>query len=1271
MSLEKAVELIGSLLTTQTYTHLQKAEEELREQGIDIGDDFIMTDERKKVLANVEDQFMNMYAPTVILTGWFGSGKTALLSRIMKELDDGKLRYGGRRLDTILIQLNVHNTLSLFLNRVFAEIAYLKSTEWVLERYRKARIFIDLPDVIPTDIKKLVETLVQMPAIRMAEVAQFLDELFEQYKRAAEGKRVLALVIDELENLTRKSKLEGTDKLVELLKILIDNAVREYMDHLAVTRDPRAIVIFSITSRGALAEARWFPQDTLERMAPVEQDVNLSLQTAEYLMKRILRIYFTNVVPALLKESTDGRLQNWGNKLLSASNVGDANYTFPIMPEVHRFFVSRLLFESEGEVRTFRAYQAGMQRLSSSWRGEGPIDLRFVIANQEELARELGHYPDGVILDNLIGGEEVHSLVEREFSQLRAGVRSQLGEATYLAITHGTAPVVPVTRKSLKRWLPEEDVPSEAAFGELLESVKRRKLDSWSVAGDTIYVNVQSIVAQLSEHVEPVSIEERAEELARKTKPERDRKSLPEIFRDNLEPETYIKASCDERGILHVTDNSSKGPLIGTYFLAFDIDEEIVRKLVDERIALCPGIVFREAKKEAENGFPFEVSVLLPVPLRDRGNYYADKIRNHFQQWWDDSFYPLISAIVRVEHCSYYDAFKEALKVMLLLKDQPRSEREAFKVFEKNLKWMLLDMALTDSDKESWISAKLCFNSFHNIAPTRRLMKVLSWQEGEEETLLYDSSDDVQPLLHSRFNVNLPTPEEWKREVTEGWEGEDFISDGRLVPSSKWSEARRRLYNKVNDQLSEQTLSFYDIGKIMFGETRIDSLPRAEVALHLFLKLGKVSPWNWALTDDRHRYKDMQIRSGELRKKQLVEQIRQKLELTLRDLVLAFYLASSAKRGQWLERIREVLQVRAQLSEDKPKPTLQAWEQKIAELAPGRPTKHYIEEELIQRCPPHVRKQAEYLAKLRRLLQGESSLAYAVSQRVPGFVEQISIDLECEGLFKQIEKLYRNWGEEVPFNWDKERFLITLLTQYTSGLGDVPRWERQKAADCDSKFGEKVSHLSAEGLEGQLQSICTWLDGRAEKIISPKWEATYDEDERALLEQFLKDSLEKATLEISELRDDLNSQIEALGRFESDRLLAPYSQEIREYRLRLKQGDNFLSRIEGRLEESEFGPMLADIRSRLDRWSQLKAEMVQTKDSIVDPWLEQHPRLAHLRDRILENLTNATTPLDKIAHQMLEAGNDPVEQLLKGEVEDVLVLFAAVQLLDALEKGEV
>jgi len=1279
MSLEKAIELICSLLIPQTYTDLQRAEEELKEQGIDIKDDFVLTEERKRVLANIETQFTSMIAPTAILTGWFGSGKTALLNRIMKDLSGGRLLYGGRQLDTVFIQLNVQNTLSLFLARIFDSIADLKGADWVVEQFRKTRAFIDLPDVTPTDTRGLVEALVQMPPIRMAEVAQFLDELFEQYKRSTKGTRILALIIDELENLTRKSQLEGEDKLVELLRILIDNAVREYKDHLTVTRDPKVIVLFSITSRRELAGGEagtgWFPQDTLERMKAVEQNVNLSPQAAEYLMKRILRIYFTSVVDGLLQKSTDGRLRRWSDYLSSASDTNDVYYTYPIMPEVHRFFVSRLLkLSADGQVLTFRAYQVGMHTLLCLWQGEQPIDPRFMVAHYDELVYELEQYPRGVILDNLIGIEQIHSFVERKFPQLKPGQRFQLGTITHLAITRGTIPIASITRGQLEEWLPEGEVPSEAAFRELLESVKRVGLNEWDVTGDTIYVNVQNILSQLSQYAEKVSPEKKVEELVNDTKHKRAQMSVTELFRDSLEHEREIRATCDDLGILLVTDTSTRGQLIGTTFLAFDMDEGSLYKRVCGQMALCPAIVFCAAEGATQSEFPFEVSVLLPPPLQDKGNFYAAKIKERIQQFWEDSFYPLISTIVRLEKCAHYDAFKEALKVMLLLAKRPRNYQEAFKDFNRNLRQIILDLRLTDTDKERWICHKLGFVSFHPIDCTLRLIKVLSWRGDENESILYDNSDEVQPLLYSRFDVPLPTPAAWRGEIKEEWENEDFITDGKITPFSKWSEERRRLYDRVNAHLREQPLSFYEVGKLAFGQTRIDNLDRARVALHLFLKLGKISPWNWTLTDDRHDYKDMQVRSGELRQKELVKQFANQSELKLLDLVLAYYLASPSARSQLLDDILQVLKMRAQLNDDTPIPVLQEWADKLAAIVPKTPKKHIIERALIQGFPSHMSKVAEFLEKVRRMLQGESALSYAVSRRVPDLIAQVSVDVDCERLFKCIEQLYKNWGKEVPFELDGDRFLVRLYKDYTSRLSDIPNWEKQKAEQCDSQFREKILHLTdftEQGLEEALNSICTWLDECARGIIKSGWKATYTEDDRARLEQFLKNSLEQASREVVELRNEIEAQLEVLDKLKANPLLMHYSDELRDYGLRLQQDLTSLGRIQERLGENQFGLILRETRNRLSQWDQLKAEMLQSQSSMVNAWLQEHPQLVSLKEQILENLANVTMPLNKLSRQMTEAGSDPIELLLAGEIKDFLALFAAAQLLNALEEGEV
>jgi len=1272
MSLERAVELIGSLLIPQTYTELQTAEEVLKEQGIHIKDDFVMTDERKQVLTNVRNQFTNMVAPTVILTGWFGSGKTALLSQIIRDLAEGKLLYGGRDIDTICLELNVQNTLSLFLTQIFDSIASLTSSDWVVNQYQKAWEFVDLPQVTPGDTRDLVKTLVQMQTIQMAQVVHFLDELFDNYKRSTKGKRLLALIIDELENLTRKATLEGEDKFVELLRLLIDRAVRQYKDHLAVIRDPRVIVVFSITSRRELAATGWFYQDTLDRMTAVEQDVNLSLQTAEYLMKRMLHMYFATVVDAVSRESVDGRLHDWSRRLSSAPDVDDIYYTYPIMPEVHKFFVSRLLVTSppEGQVRRFRAYQVGMHTLLNAWPGEGAIDLPFMIELHEQLRDKLEEFPGGVFVDNLIGDEQVNSFVDRRFADLGSGPKEQLGTVTYLAITRGTTPVVPITRKDLEEWLPEGKIPTEEAFLGLLKSVRGMGVEYWSVAGDTIYVDVESVVAQLSAHVEPVSVEQRAEELTRETQAERAQESLLELFGDTLDSEVHITAYCDDLGILHVTDSSGRGQLIGTYFLAFDVDEKDIRRRVEERIALCPGIVYREADTETENGFPFEISVVLPAPLRSRGDYYATKIRERFEQWWRDSFFPLISALVRLEQCSYYQAFQEALKTILLLGKRSDDERDRFKDFDRSLRQITMAFDLTPTDTEHWISAKLNLASFHAIDPTHRLIKVLSWRGQEEESLLYDSSDEVQPQLHEEFSVNLPTPEEWKRELAKEWEEEDFVSDGRLVPWSKWLEGRRHLYTKVNDRLREQALSFYDVGKLVFGNTRIDALPKARTALHLFVKLGKISPLNWTLTDDRHGYKDMLVRSGALRKKELIEQTRTQLELKLRDLVLAFHLASASAQTQWLDDIRQVLRMKTALGDDTPIPVLQEWHQKLNAMITEKPSKHFIESDLIQTMPSHLTKVAEYLHKLGRLLQLDSALSDVVSQRVPALGKALAVDVAFESLFKRIEELYTNWGKEVPFQWKKDRFLMTLYDRYTTTLGHIQNWEQQKATECDSRLRDAVSLLAEDGIEEALDSIWASLQESADEIIDPQWRSSYDEEDRSRLEHSLEDSLERARREVVELVKELESQLDVLDELQRSALLTRYAQEIKDYRWSLRQNLGSLSRMEERLLEEPFAYILRDVRARLNQLNQLKTEMVQTQTSMVEAWLQDYPELEPLRERILHNFDRATMGLNKLCDEMVQAGINPVQRLLAGELDDLLALFAAAQLLNALEKGE-
>jgi len=210
-SLEEARQDICSLLGAQTYAVLRGVENSLRSKDIIISDDFIVTDNRRQVLERIKKQFTQVEGPTVIMTGYFGSGKTAILMQLEQDLSQGQLCYGALKVDPIAIRLNEEDTLSKFLQKLFNELAKLKGEGWPVEVYEKTRNFIGLPVLEETSLHALTTVLIGMHITVMSEIMQFIEELFKEYKRSTSNQRVIGLIIDELENITRTAELAKTE----------------------------------------------------------------------------------------------------------------------------------------------------------------------------------------------------------------------------------------------------------------------------------------------------------------------------------------------------------------------------------------------------------------------------------------------------------------------------------------------------------------------------------------------------------------------------------------------------------------------------------------------------------------------------------------------------------------------------------------------------------------------------------------------------------------------------------------------------------------------------------------------------------------------------------------------------------------------------------------------------------------------------------------------------------------------------------------------------
>src|SRR4051794_35809407 len=96
MRFKEVQDLVVSLLRARTYTDLRALEAGLQRQGLSIGDDFVLTDERRQAIEAISEQIRGSSGATVIITGWYGSGKTTVLGELLRRFSTGSLKYDDR-----------------------------------------------------------------------------------------------------------------------------------------------------------------------------------------------------------------------------------------------------------------------------------------------------------------------------------------------------------------------------------------------------------------------------------------------------------------------------------------------------------------------------------------------------------------------------------------------------------------------------------------------------------------------------------------------------------------------------------------------------------------------------------------------------------------------------------------------------------------------------------------------------------------------------------------------------------------------------------------------------------------------------------------------------------------------------------------------------------------------------------------------------------------------------------------------------------------------
>lgn len=1286
-TLETTVKALNTLLSAATYNELQSYEEALGEKGVSLGNDYVETVDRKKALQSIKEQFTHAQGPSVVLSGWYGSGKTTVMRRIIHDFACGELTYGSLQVDPIEIRLNEHNTMSLFLTSLLDSIQSLTSENWLVDTYLKTEAYMDLPKLDKRSAQGIIIALQQLPSAQAESVVQFLKELFREYKRYSGAKRVLCLVIDELENIVMAAQQpEAMDhnKLIRLLQIFLDNAAREYIDNEANRRSPYVLVIFSILRLAELEMSKWLRQDTADRCQRIHRDINLTPVTAVFLMKSMLRIYLTGLLETACANTPDGRLLDWKNQIQSASELTDPLFTYPIMDDVHEFIGQRILFADKHTmvIIRFRAYQKAILTLLESWSGEKPIDMRFVVAQSERLRSALAEYAEGVEMKSIIDPTAISNLIRVKFRALKSGQVSDITRITEAAITRTVTPVVNVSWRNVASLTGEEPAVTEAAFADILRAISRANVSGWAVSADMLSLEISTIIEQLGTPAKPPSEQDIVAELLKKTSVQRSSNTLAHLLYQSVAGEGTVdpkRTRVDDNDILHVVKRQE--PLIEEYLIAFDSEPKIIQKLQSESHGLRPGIILTEHIGADEGELPFNVSVLMPEPLNKHSARYEDSIRKAFTTGTPGDILervilPLSNTIMKHEQQSRYQALQEALKVISLFERLGASEQQAFKKYRITrplLSLFLNPIQLSQSDNKEWIRCKLGFRQFHDLDPMRRLIKILSWTEGKRESLSYDTSDEVQSALRPRVfhQVHLPPKEKWQQELTQEWAQEWFLEDFRLKAYGQWPQVVRDRYERVSKELAGKTSRFYEVGRMLFGQCQIDVLPTAVAALHLFLKLGQMDPLGWKLSDDIHEtYEPMTVTPTDVLREADLRRARDQISTLKRQMVIHHCITLDEERRSIEADLKWLLERERELDDQVSSEKIHAVVSELnAYQVPPPPTKARAPDqrvvEVLSQVSPKV---GEYCAQLGRLIASDGLFPMFVSHAAGALIGAIKSDAEYEYICWRLSKLFASWSRKYEDDRPGERMLKLVSDWYTENLQAQGAWVLAKTQEFNKLFASKVDMIRENRISEDLSGIKGWVNTSVHSVIFPSAEPTFTATDRDRIATKLHVEQQSAMSEINETSKGLREGITQAQQIVGDPSIAIYRVEIEQQKNRMNHVLDAIQQASGNLFSSPFGQALKSATGEKARWAALYSEIQQTKEQKIKGWLSNTGLVAH-EEEVTAQFCNVGKGIQVLDEEWLDTGVDILEKLKRGPHE-LLMIVAASRLLRHLEGGD-
>lgn len=367
----------------------------------------------------------------------------------------------------------------------------------------------------------------------------------------------------------------------------------------------------------------------------------------------------------------------------------------------------------------------------------------------------------------------------------------------------------------------------------------------------------------------------------------------------------------------------------------------------------------------------------------------------------------------------------------------------------------------------------------------------------------------------------------------------------------------------------------------------------------------------------------------------------------------------SEQRSTHHHALRWVLELAAKLEADASPAIIQHVSSELGQYRPPTiPGKSLVTQELISKCLGNLVKVGEFLNKLNEIVRSKGVLSYAVSARIPSFVQELQPESACESLLQRISRLYFNWGKDAPVEPKADRLLNRIAQEYGNEIGAIAGWEDRLMKETEETFEKMISKLQPSTVVTDVQGICAWLDEQLCRIVRSSWTKTYSVDDQRDLESCLRSAESEAKDEIAGATAQLRSALDQLASAQSSPLFSRHRQTLAEHKTRLEQDASALSQLPNQLLSTPFGKVVHLAMRHLEEWQAFYSSTFQVESERIGSWLEQHSITEH-REDVMDAMGKVQLPISQLDVQLRQRGIDALKLLEGSKASPILVLFAA------------